>query len=103
MHGKRAASDLRRYVHLLRRNLPQLRAQYQVRTLSVFGSHVRGTARLRSDLDLLVEFVEPPSLISFIRLEHSLSEALGVKVDLVMRDALRPAIGKKILQEAMPI
>ena len=56
-----------------------------------------------SDLDVLVTFRATPDLFAFIRLEDFLEETLGVPVDLVMRDALRPHIGKRIEAEAQPI
>ena len=46
-----------------------------------------------------MEFDVPPSLFEFIRLENHLSDTLGVKVDLVMKDALKPVIGQRILRE----
>ncbi len=58
---------------------------------------------LNSDLDLLVEFDTTPTLFSFIRLENELSQLLGVKVDLVMKDGLKPALGTQILAEAIAV
>lgn len=72
-------------------------------TLEVFGSYVRAEQKVDSDLDLLVTFQEAPSLLTFIAIENDLSDELGVKVDLVMKDSLKPAIGKVILKEAVPI
>jgi len=66
-------------------------------------SSVRGEQRKRSDLDVLVEFDRVPSLFEFIRLERYLSELLKIKVDLVMKSALKPAIGRHILEEAQPV
>jgi predicted nucleotidyltransferase len=83
--------------------LPRLRTEYHVRTLEVFGSFARGEAREDSDLDLLVTFDEVPTLFKFVELENHLSDNLGVNVDLVMKDSLKPAIGKRILKEARPI
>jgi hypothetical protein len=54
-------------------------------------------------LDVLVEFDRVPSLFEFIRLERYLSELLKIKVDLVMKSALKPAIGRHILEEAQPV
>jgi predicted nucleotidyltransferase len=51
----------------------------------------------------LVTFSKAPSILKFIRLENHLSDLLGVKVDLALKDSLKPAIGGKILQEAQPI
>lgn len=87
----------------LRELLPVLRERYGVRTLEVFGSFVRGEEDPSSDLDLLVTFDQPPTLFRYVALENELSDALGVKVDLVMKDSLKPTIAKRILEEARPI
>ncbi|MGH8065758.1 MAG: nucleotidyltransferase family protein [Candidatus Entotheonellia bacterium] len=88
----------------LRLHLPELRERYGVRTLGVFGSYVRGEQKPRSDLDLLVEFDgRPLTLIQVIALEQYLSDLLGVKVDLVEKKTLKPAIGRHILQEVIPV
>ena len=87
----------------LQAQMPFLTERYRVRTLGVFGSYARGVQRRQSDLDLLVDFDEPPSLLGFIALENYLSDLLGVKVDLVMRDALKPHIGRHILDEVLPL
>ena len=99
-----ARRDLTRFKRVLRRHLPELQARYGVQSLGVFGSYVRGEARPRSDLDVLVELGDQPlSLLGFIGLENYLSDLLGVKVDLVERDTLKPAIGQRILAEVIPI
>ncbi len=87
----------------IRELLPSLREQYSVRTLEVFGSFVRGEQDERSDLDLLVTFDEPPTLFRYVALENMLTDALGVKVDLVMKDGLKPTIAKRILEESQPV
>ena len=87
----------------LRQNLPEISRRFQVKSLLLFGSYVRGRPGKRSDLDILVEFHDPPSMFEFLALERRLSELLGIKVDLVMKEALKPAIGKQVLAEALPI
>jgi len=84
----------------LQAHLPELRERFGVYELSIFGSYLRGKQHKRSDLDMLVEFERVPSLFEFIRLERYLSELLKIKVDLVMKSALKPAIGRHILEEA---
>jgi len=69
----------------------------------VFGSYVRSEQNMNSDLDLLVTFKEIPSLLTFIAIENYLSDLLGIKVDLVMKDSLKPKIGQRILREAIPV
>ncbi|NOX88763.1 MAG: nucleotidyltransferase family protein [Calditrichaeota bacterium] len=89
--------------NLLRKELPRLRSQYNVATLELFGSYVRNEQRAKSDIDILVTFTKPPSLFKFIELEDYLSDLLKIKVDLVMKNSLKPNIGKRILSEAQSI
>lgn len=83
--------------------LPQIQDQYHVQTMEVFGSYVRGDEKEDSDLDILVTFYKVPTLFKFVGLENFLSDTLGLKVDLVMKDSLKPTIGKRILEEAQPV
>lgn len=88
----------------LREALPEFQERYGVKTLGIFGSYLRGEERRKSDLDILVEFEERPlTLFQFIHLQNSLSDLLGVEVDLVEKGALKPAIGRRILEEVVPI
>lgn len=87
----------------LKRELPFLRKTYSVKRLSLFGSTVRGENKIKSDIDVLVEFQCPIGLIKFMELENHLSTLLGKRVDLVMKRALKPRIGRQILKEAVPI
>jgi len=87
----------------LRENKPVLEEKYKVKTLGVFGSYVRGEQREGSDLDILVEFQEPVGLFKFMELEEFLGKNTGVKVDLVSRKALKPRIGKYILEEVINV
>lgn len=87
----------------LRRELPRLAARYQVESLALFGSRVRGEGSADSDLDVLVVFRETPSLLKFLELEDHLSRLLGVRVDLVMRDALKPRVSARVLREAVAV
>jgi len=96
-------STLRRIREQLRDRLPELASAYGVESLALFGSYVRGEQGVESDLDLLVTFRQTPGLIEFVRLENYLGDVLGVKVDLVMKDGLKPRIGRRILDEAVPI
>lgn len=91
------------FVTKLRRNKRSLSNRYGIKSMGVFGSYVRGEQRRGSDLDVLVSFDEAPSLLGFIRLERHLSEMLGIKVDLVIEDNLKPRIGERILSEVVRI
>lgn len=89
------------YVELLQQHIPKLQQQFGVKSLGIFGSYVRGEQRLDSDLDVLVNFDELPSLVTFIKLEDRLNQLMGIEVDLVMEDSLKPNIGKQVLQEVV--
>ena len=73
--------------------------QRGVSRLGIFGSFARGTARPDSDLDLLVSFEQPVSLLTQIRMERELSELLGVKVDLVTEQGLSPYLRDQVHAE----
>lgn len=88
---------------ILHQQLPLLEAQYGVRTLAIFGSYIHGEQRDTSDLDVLVTFQQPPSLLTFVALEQHLTDLLGIEVDLVMRDALKPTIAEHILAEQVTV
>jgi len=77
----------------------ELRQRFKVKSIGVFGSFVRGEERKASDVDVLVEFVEPVGFFEFIALEDYLSGLLGVRVDLVSKKALKPRIGERVLKE----
>jgi predicted nucleotidyltransferase len=84
---------------------PILREKYKVKSMGIFGSYLRSEERKDSDLDILVEFEEdaPLSLLDFIRLENYLAEILGIRVDLVEKNTLKPRIGANILREVVNI
>ena len=83
--------------------LPALAQRYHVASLALFGSYVRGDQNGGSDLDVLVTFSKTPGLLKFVELENTLSDELGVKVDLVMPDALKPGIGRRVAAEAVAV
>lgn len=92
--------DKEKVIEILRDNR-RLLARFHVRSLSVFGSVVRGEAGPDSDIDILVEF-EPGAavgLFEFIRLKRELADLLGTEVDLGTPDALHPALKEAILKE----
>ena len=89
----------------LERLKPTLKEKFEVETIGIFGSYTRGEQSKKSDVDILVEFSEDAEIgfFKFLDLEEFLSRKLGVKVDLVTKDALKPYIGKRILQEVVMV
>lgn len=97
----RTLEDIRK---ILKEHEETLKMKYRTTRIGIFGSYVRGEEEVvTSDLDLLVEFDDGITLFKFIEMENYLSDILGVKVDLVMKKALKPRIGKNILKEVLYI
>jgi len=80
---------------------PLLKERFKVKSIGIFGSYLKGEEKKGSDFDILIEFIEEPGLFEFLELEEYLSKTLKVKVDLVMKDVLKPTIGKHILNEVI--
>jgi hypothetical protein len=80
---------------------PELEREYHVAEIGLFGSFVREEERGASDVDILVEFSRPVGMFKFLELEEYLEQKIGKKVDLVSRKALKPYIGRKILNEVI--
>ena len=87
----------------LREHMPLLAGKYHVRGLEIFGSYVHGRQKRGSDVDILVEFSETVDLFTFVELQDALGRILGLRVDLVMKEALKPRIREKILREAQAV
>ncbi len=86
---------------VLQSHKSEIQRRYKVKELGIFGSCVKGLQSRKSDVDILVEYFETPDSIEFVELQNNLSDLLGVKVDLVMKTALKPNIGKSILKEVV--
>lgn len=97
------ARSLEEIRHVLKQSMPEIENRYKVKSLGIFGSYVRGDMKKSSDLDILVEFHQAPSLLEFIRMEDDLSNKIGIKVDLVMKKSLKPHICRRILAEVVPV
>jgi predicted nucleotidyltransferase len=84
---------------------PQLTERYGVETIGVFGSYTRNEQTKKSDIDILVTFRKDayPGFFKFLDLEEFLSKKLKTKVDLVSKPALKPYIGKHILEEVVMV
>lgn len=77
----------------------QLRQQFGVVSLAIFGSTARDEATPASDVDLLVEFDRPTGLFDLIRLQFHLEELLGTRVDVGTIEGLKPRLRARVLAE----
>jgi predicted nucleotidyltransferase len=83
---------------ILEDNKAILKDKFKVIEIGIFGSYVRGKATLTSDIDIflisdidiLVDFEkEGKTFDNYIELKYFLEELLGIKVDLIMKGALK--------------
>ena len=90
---------------ILQTTKPYLADKYGVTEIGVFGSYVRGEQRSDSDLDILIELVDPPriSLLGLVNLENYLSDLLGIKVQVAIKKNLKPRLSPYIMQEVVMI
>ena len=84
---------------------PVLQKNFSVDSIELFGSYVRGEQTEKSDLDVLVTFLEPNDvdLFKFIELRLFLKDKLGLTVDLIEKDTLKPRLKGQILEEAIKV
>ena len=69
----------------------ELKEKYHVKNIAIFGSYVRGDQTPSSDIDILVEFVKGKKTFNnYINLKFFLEELLNAKVDLVVKDSIKP-------------
>jgi uncharacterized protein len=86
----------------LRENEVALRKQ-GVDHIALFGSLARGTATVKSDLDILLE-LDPERQISvddYVRLKNHVAALFGSRVDVVSRESLKPYLRLSVEAEAI--
>jgi len=90
-------------VRILQQHTEQLRAQFGVKSLTLFGSVARDEAEPKSDVDLLAEFDRPTGYFGLVRLQLFLEQLLGCSVDLGTPGSLRPSMRQRIDKEAIRV
>lgn len=73
--------------------------KHGVKKVAIFGSYARDEEKPKSDIDILVEFSERKSLLEHVKIERELSEAVGIKVDLLTEKAISPYLINRIRKE----
>ena len=91
-------------VRILAGHQQELRDRFGVTSVRLFGSVARDEASEQSDVDVLVDFDDTPSLFGFLKLQEYLRELLGAKVDLVtesgLKERARPYVEKDAINVA---
>ena len=76
-------------VERLKKDIASIAKEYGLKRVALFGSRADGNAREDSDIDLLVEFVHPVSLLLLARIKMRLEKLWNLPVDIV-HGPLRP-------------
>lgn len=87
-------------LRLRRQEIASIARRYKALNVRVFGSVLHGTTHSRSDLDLLVEFAPEAGFLDFTGLLEELTDLLGIPVDLVPEERLKPEFRAQVLGEA---
>jgi predicted nucleotidyltransferase len=88
----------------LREIAPAIKAE-GVTKLALFGSRARGDARPDSDLDVLVDTTSRGASPSFdlFKVSHLIEDATGLRVQISMRDLLKPRIAERIADDLIEV
>ncbi|AAB99216.1 conserved hypothetical protein [Methanocaldococcus jannaschii DSM 2661] len=73
---------------ILRKHKKELKENYKVKSIAIFGSYARGEQKETSDIDIMVEFYETPDYLKFFELEDYLENILNIKVDLITKNSI---------------
>ena len=75
----------------LNQKVEELKQNFSVRSIGLFGSLVRNEADRESDVDILVDFVEP-TFDHYMDLKFYLEKLFSREVDLVIADTVKPRL-----------
>jgi predicted nucleotidyltransferase len=95
--------SLKEILKELKSILPEIQEKYSVDSIELFGSYAVNQQKSKSDVDLLVTFTKTPGLLKFIELENFISDKLNLKVDLVMKDSIKPSLKNYIIPQAISV
>jgi len=73
-----------------------------IQSVAIFGSHIRGTQKDESDIDILIDFM-PEAKVGYFKLAHikrHLQACLGKSVDLLTPEAISHFFREEVLGKA---
>ena len=78
--GKILMTKLTHIENILKQQKSELKEQYGLKRIGIFGSYRRKQQNKKSDLDMLVEFKEAPGLLKYMEIERHLSSGIFQRV-----------------------
>ena len=84
---------------ILKEKISYIISKYPIKKITLFGSRAEGTNRADSDVDLIMEFSIPISLLMLSQIRCDLEELLGLDVDIIhgpIRETDMIEIGKMV-------
>jgi predicted nucleotidyltransferase/DNA-binding XRE family transcriptional regulator len=101
--GSMPNTRLGRLLRRRRKAVLDTATEFGASNVRVFGSVARGQDTARSDIDLLVDLNPGTGLVALNRLRRTLSDLLGVPVDVIPAVTLKPRIREEVLNKAIPL
>ena len=90
--------NLDEITRILREQKEHIENDLGVVGLKAFGSFTEGTQGAESDLDLIAEFKNTPTMFELVKVEEELSKLVDVEVDLLTEESISPYILPQIKQ-----
>ena len=87
----------------IRESIIAILSRYDAERIAIFGSYARGDARNNSDIDILVRFARPKSLVQIVQIEDEICKSIHMKVDLVTENAVSPYLAGTIHRDEVVI
>jgi hypothetical protein len=81
----------------------EIARRYGAHDVRIFGSVARGDNTSDSDLDLIVRFDKGRTLLDHGGLLMDLRDLLGMKVDVIDEEGMRPRFRDEVMREAIPL
>ena len=80
-----------------------VRKEFKAEIVGVFGSYSRNEQNKKSDVDILVRFLDGATLFDLVGLGEFVEEKLKIKADIVSERAIRPELKEQILKEVITL
>jgi predicted nucleotidyltransferase len=78
-----------------------VKEKYYVSELGIVGDYVKGEVQENSEVNILIDYTEPPSLLDLVDLEYYLSDLLKLKADVISKNGLKGRRRERILSEVI--